>query len=155
MKEPETKTVRPALKTDILEMMDMIATFSEILNHETKALQASDYAAVDRLQPEKKLLARRYNDKVQALSTRKGEMMSLDLPTREKLVRARVQFTLLLADNMQALEAARNSAGRLVDRILETARQTVMDEKRTHYSSKGMSGAYKSATASLSMNEQL
>jgi hypothetical protein len=150
-----SKTTAAPIGGEILAMLDLIAAFSELLKHETSALKEADYAAVDMLQPEKKTLARRYHDQVQLLSSRKGDMPALDLALRERLIRARTQFTLLLSENMQALEASKNSAKRMAERILEIARESVVDERQTHYSAKGRTAAYKSATSSLSVNQEL
>lgn len=151
----KTPVQKPPLRLLIQDLMGLIDTFSNLLLRETQALGKADFASVDVLQPEKKTLARTYHDKVAALGGRSEEMTTLDLSLREKFIRARMQFTIILNDNMRALDAAKNSAGRLVARILDTARKTVIDENQTHYSAKAQTGSWKTAAMSLSIDRQL
>jgi len=146
---------KTAVTGDIAEMLKLIDAFGNLLKRETAALVAYDFKTVDALQSEKRTLAGKYQEQAQILSARRTDMAAVDLGLREKLLRARAQFTVLLNDNLRALERAKNSAGRLIERILDTARRAVINERHTHYSAKGHTGAYKSATSSLSVNETL
>jgi hypothetical protein len=110
---------------------------------------------VDTLQPAKRQMALQYQNLVVALSARKGEIGALDVTSRERLVKARTGFTIILGDNLKALETAKRSARRLVSRILDAARKTVVDEKQTNYTSGGKAQAYKTSTLSLSVDQKL
>lgn len=129
--------------------------FNILLTTETAFLKKADFKAVEALQDEKRVLARTYHDIVTSFSEVKSDMSSLDLKLREQLVTARAEFTVTLSENIRALEASKNSTKRLIDRIIETARDTVIDEKQTHYSEKGKTGSYKSATLSVSIDQSL
>ena len=156
MTEPAQKQpAKNPLRTDIEGLIGLIETFSALLAKETAALKKSDFKAVDALQNDKKRLAREYGDQVQILCARQSEISTLDTATRKKLLAARGGFSVILDENLRALDAAKNSAKRLVNRILDIARKTVVEEKQTHYSAKGQAGAYKTASMSLSLDRKL
>ena len=77
------------------------------------------------------------------------------MPLREKLVRARTAFIVILNDNMRALETMKESTQRLATRILDIARQSVTEEKHANYSQKGQMQAYKTSSLSLTMDQKL
>lgn len=136
-------------------MLKLIEDFGGLLVKETEALKKADYRLVDLLQEDKRTYAREYQAQVTALAARRDEMSQLELALRERLIKARTNFTLILNDNLRALEASRASARRLVDRILDTARKTVADENQTNYSAKGRAQAYRTASMSLSLDRSL
>lgn len=143
------------LAGEINDIMRLIEEFGSLLRRETEALKKADFAAVDTLQAPKRAMATQYQSLIVGLSSRKEEMRGLDMAAREKLVRARTQFTLILNDNLRALEAAKESTRRLVTRILDTARKAVVDEQQTNYSSRGQAQAYKTSTLSLTVDQKL
>jgi hypothetical protein len=150
-----TPAVKRPLASDIGDVMDLIDRFGALLLRETAALRKADFNAVDLLQPSKRTMAQQYTTMVSQLGNRKAEMMGLDVASRENFVKARTQFTLILNDNMKALEAAKDSTRRLVNKILDAARKTVVDEKQTNYSAQGKAQAYKTSTMSLSVDHKL
>ena len=143
------------LSTDITDVMSLIEEFGALLVRETNALRKADFNAVDLLQPRKRTMAAQYQAAVTALNTRKVDMATLDLNLRERFVTARTHFTLILNDNLKALESTKESTRRLVGKILEAARKTVVDEKQTNYSAQGRTQAYKTSTMSLSVDQKL
>lgn len=150
-----TQAKLPPLKNAVLEILDVLESFSALLKTETAALKSREFNIVDRLQPEKRLIARQYQDLVLGLGARREEMGGLEMPLREKLIRKRTDFTLLLSDNMRTLENVRHSTQRLVDKILDTARATVTDEQQTNYSSQGNKQSYKTSMLSHSIDQKL
>lgn len=143
------------LRSDVQAVLTLIDDFGALLAAETAALRKSDYKAVDRLQAAKRQYASDYQKRVSALLPRKAEIATLDMPLREQLVRKRTGFTVTLDENLRALEAAKASATRLVGKILDAARKSVVDEKQTNYSAKGKAQAYKTSTRSLSVDKNL
>lgn len=143
------------LKLQVQELLAVIAAFSNLLTKETEALKKADFKTVDTLQADKKLFAKQYQAKVEALAARKEDLLKLDLPTREKLLQERGRFNTVLSDNMYALDLAQNSTKRLVNHILDAARHSVMEEQQTNYSNLGKAATYKSATKSLSLDQSL
>jgi hypothetical protein len=146
---------KPPLKAQIHELLVLIEDFGALLERETKALMAADFKIVDALQADKKVMARRYGDLAAAVAARKEEAHALDGKMRAALVVKRTAFTKTLGRNLRALDAAKSSAGRLIDRIRELAQKAVIDENKTHYSSKGKTGSWKSATLSLTVDQSL
>jgi hypothetical protein len=149
-----TAAKRP-LAGDIAEIMSLIEDFGALLARETAALKKADFRAVDTLQPSKRQMALQYQNMVTGLSARKAEMGSLDVSLRERLVKARTSFTVILGDNLKALDIAKRSARRLVSRILDAARKSVVDERQTNYSASGQAQACKTSTLSLSVDQKL
>ena len=154
MSTATTAAKRPLI-SDVRDIMDLIEKFGALLLRETAALKKADFNAVDLLQPSKRLMALQYQNLGTELAARKAEMATLDLQARERLVAARTQFTLILNDNLKALEYAKESTRRLVGKILDAARKTVVDEKQTNYSAQGKAQAYKTSTMSLSVDHKL
>lgn len=150
-----TAAATPALRTRVLGMLGLIEEFGSLLVKETEALRKSDFRMVDLLQDDKRHLAKRYHAEVTALSERRDEMPTLEAGLQERLIKARTTFTVILNDNLRALEASRDSARRLVNRILDTARKAVTDELQTNYSAKGHTQAYKTAALSLNIDRSL
>ena len=146
---------KPSLELQIQEILTVITAFSALLIKETNALKKIDFKTVDTLQEDKKLFARQYHAGVTALSAHRKELKELDLVLREKLVKERAKFSIILEDNMEALDLAQNSSKRLVNRILEAARHAVTENRQTNYSKSGKAMAYKSASLSLSIDQSL
>ena len=142
------------IKKDVLEILKLLETFGALLVRETEAMEKADFKTVDTLQADKKDLAKLYHNSVTVLNGRKEEMSGIEISLREKLVNARTRFTQTLNENMRALDSTKNSAQRLINRILDTARQTVIDERQTNYSPKGRTASYKSATNSLNIDQK-
>lgn len=135
---------------DVLETLKILEEFGDLLKQETTALKKNDFEVVDSLQAQKKSLATKYQALVFGLAERKVEMAKLNLTLRERLVKARTEFTTILSANMRMLESVKESSRRLADRILEVARKSVVDTNQTHYTAKAHPRACK--TASMSMN---
>ena len=146
---------KPSMKLQIQEILTIITAFSTLLVKETNALKKADFKTVNTLQANKKLFAKQYHTGVTALSAHREELKELDLSLREKLVKERAKFSVILDDNMEALDLAQNSSKRLVNRILEAARHAVTEDRQTNYSKSGKAMAYKSASLSLSIDQSL
>jgi len=144
-----------AAKAAAIGILQTLDAFGALLGRETAALKKSDFPALDAMQDEKKLLANRYQEQVNALNAHRDDMTRLDLTLREKLVKARTAFTLALQENMNALESMKDSTQRLANRILDAARQAVTQETHSNYSNKGQMQAYKTSTLSLNMDQKL
>jgi len=155
MKTAPKETAKYQMKSQVQEMMAVIVAFSSLLEKETEALKKADFKTVDTLQADKKLFARQYHAKVEALAAHRNELPALELALREKLVKERSRFNTVLSDNMYALELAQNSTKRLVNHILDAARHAVMERQQTNYSSGGKATTYKTASTSLSIDQSM
>lgn len=150
----DTKQATP-IRNAVTDILKVLENFSALLNDETAALKRSDFATVDSLQENKRMIARTYHDMVTALGARAEELQSLDMPMREKLIRTRTTFTLILNDNMRVLELVKRSTQRLSERILDIARLSVVDNNQTSYGMKGNVQSYKSSTLSTQLDRSL
>lgn len=148
----DTKT---PIRNAISNILDVLATFTALLNEETAALKRSDFETVDRLQPEKRMIARLYADQVTSLSERAAEVQKIEASLQEKLIRARKIFTDTLTDNMKVLELVKLSTQRLTNRILDIARLSVVDTKQTSYGMQGHVQSYKTASLSSMVDQSL
>lgn len=144
-----------ALAATVNETLVVLEKFSGVLENETAALRASDFKTLDGLQADKRQCAAKYHELVTSLSSRGEEIKNLDLDLKEKLVKSRTRFTLLLQDNMRALETMKSTTQRLANRILEVARQTVASDQQTNYSSRGKMQSYASSTRSIAIDQSL
>ncbi len=144
-----------SLEAIVGETLTTLDGFSAILTAENEALRTSDFKKLDTLQSEKRAYASKYHELVVKLTDRRSDMSLLNSTSKQKLVEARTAFTLLLQDNMRALELMKNSTQRLANRILEVARQSVAQEQQTGYSAKGNLHSYASSGRSLSLDHNL
>ena len=151
----KTRAPKTAIRLEVDELLSVINAFSNLLQKETTALKEANYEVIDNLQSDKKLFAKQYEAKVNALVSRRDEILALDLPTREKLAAQRTLFNEVLEKNMHALELAQGSNKRLVHYILESARSYVSKERETNYSNTAVTNTYKSALRSTSVDEVL
>ena len=152
---PKKENVKLALRTQVQEILAVMLAFSNLLIKETAALKKADFKTVDTLQADKKLFAKQYEAKITALANYREELPNLELALREKLIKERLNFNKVLDDNMKALDIAQNSTKRLINRILEAARGAVVDQRQTNYSSAGKAMAYKSASMSMNIDQNM
>ena len=152
---PKKETTRLSVKVQVQEILAIMLAFSNPLIKETAALNKADFKTVDKLQADKKLFAKQYEAKITALADYRAELPNLDLSLREKLMKERLRFNALLDENMNALNLAQNSTKRLVNRILEAARQAVVDDRQTNYSKHGKAMSYKSASMSINIDQNM
>ena len=152
---PKKENVKVALRTQVQEILAVMLAFSNLLVKETAALKKADFKTVDTLQADKKLFAKQYEAKITALANYREELPNLELALREKLIKERLNFNKVLDDNMKALDIAQNSTKRLINRILEAARGAVVDQRQTNYSSAGKAMAYKSASMSMNIDQNM
>ena len=151
----KTGPASPALKNDIMNVLELIQKFGSLLEKETTALRKADFKAVDAFQEEKKQMAKSYQTHVAGLCDKKADILNIEMTLREKLVKARIHFSAILNDNLRALDAAKDSSKRLVDRILEAAREASMEDKTNAYTARGRMNTQSKSPLSISMNQQL
>ncbi|MCK5659057.1 MAG: hypothetical protein KAH96_04185, partial [Alphaproteobacteria bacterium] len=97
---------KPPLSLQVQETLIVISAFSNLLVKETKALKKANFKTIKTLQADKKLLAKQYHANITALSARREELQELDLALREKLNKERASFSVILEENLQALDLA-------------------------------------------------
>lgn len=144
-----------ALRGDVMNVLSVLDDFSHLLKQETEALRKNDFQTVDALQAHKREVAKRYHDMITLLSTQPNALMSVEPTLRDRLVKARTDFTRLLQENLTVLENVKKSTQRLVDKILDVARQSVTDERHHAYAASGKAQAARSSSLSLSIDKSL
>lgn len=145
----------PDARSEVAAFTTLMTEFGNLLERETQALKAVEFASVDALQADKRQMARRYHDGAQTLLSMKEQIAALDVKSKESMIIARTKFTKILHDNMIAMEAVKSSAGRLVERIRSAMVDEVINERQTHYSSSGQVGSWQSAATSISLDSRL
>ncbi|HCS23225.1 MAG TPA: hypothetical protein PLW48_08370 [Alphaproteobacteria bacterium] len=150
---PAAKT--DALRGDVMNVLSVLDDFSNLLQQETGALRKNDFDTVEGLQAHKRELAKRYHDMIVQLAAEPKALLNVEPGLRDKLVRARTDFTRLLQENLSVLENVKKSTQRLVDKILDAARQSVTDERHHAYAASGKAQAARSTSLSLSLDQSL
>jgi len=153
--QTEPTTTKVTIEKQIEELLSIVTSFSTLLENETAAIKSYKFKEVSELQENKKFHAVRYEEKIKALNERREELMSVDIQTRERLQKERIKFGTVLEKNKKALQNAQESAKRLANFILDTARKTVTADNQTNYSLTGQAQTFKSATNSLSIDQTL
>jgi hypothetical protein len=143
------------LRGDVLNVLSVLDDFSALLTAETAALKKNDFKAVDALQAHKRELAKRYHDMIVTLAAKPETLSGVEVPLRERLIKARTEFTRLLQENLTVLENMKKSTQRLVDRILDVARQSVTEDRHHAYAHTGKAEAARSTSLSLSLDKSL
>lgn len=144
-----------ALRGEVMDVLAVLNDFSALLTAETAALKKSDFKVVDGLQNDKRALAKRYHEMIVQLSARPDALTHVEEGLRDRLLRARTDFTRLLQENLTVLENVKKSTQRLVDRILDVARQTVTDDRHHAYAATGKTQAARSSSLSLTIDQSL
>lgn len=150
---PAAKT--DALRGDVMNVLSVLDDFSNLLQQETGALRKNDFDTVEGLQAHKRELAKRYHDMIVQLAAEPKALLNVEPGLRDKLVLARTDFTRLLQENLSVLENVKKSTQRLVDKILDAARQSVTDERHHAYAASGKAQAARSTSLSLSLDQSL
>ncbi len=151
----QTATHTLPLRTEVLNILTVLENFSKLLMDETLALKKADFQTMDHLQPQKREIAKAYQVMVTSLSQRQSEMSGLEGELRERLIMTRMRFTHILQDNMLALETMKRSTQRLVNRILDVARDSVTEDTHHKYSASGKMQSVKSSSLSLNLDQKL
>lgn len=152
-KDNAMTTEETTIQEEVQMMLDLLDSFTVLLEAETDALRSTQFEVVERLQDDKKSLAGMYKKQVTTLHDRGDEVATVDPSMKEKLIRARTQFTAVLQENLQALDAVRNSCQRLVNGIVRAARDAVVDQP--NYSAAGRTGGAGAGPVSISVNTTL
>jgi len=141
------------IQDDVNLLLDLILEFSELLTTETNALRLAAFKTVDGLQARKKELAQEYQNVVVILQNRKMEIAQLEKHLRDTVTTARTQFTKILHDNLNAIESVKASSKRIVDRIIESAREAVETKSSPNYNATGYNHSG-NAPVSISIDQQ-
>lgn len=125
MQDPAKNMTPEAAVQDMLQFLKVFAAF---LEEETEALRAAEYDRADDMQHRKKELSHQYQSRIQVLVNRKEEIQKMPEQIKEMIIQARLAFSKVLTENLQAIDGVRQSSQRMVNRILESARESVSED---------------------------
>ena len=127
------------------------------LNQETEAVTQNNRDAANALQDQKINLMEQYRSLSESLERDKTILDSLDESIRKHLRKIGDEFQTALKDNAMAVKAAHNAVTRLMDRIMTTARRTVMEGQQQYNSKGAFSGGHGShnGVTPTQINEEL
>jgi hypothetical protein len=139
-----------------LSVERVLSKLTICLNQETEAVIQNNRAAAHALQEEKIKLMEEYRSLSENLERDQSILESLDKDVRAHLKTISSEFQIALKENAIAIKAAHNAVGRLMDRIMTTARRAVMDGQQ-QYNAKGAltGGMSKGALIPTKLNEEL
>lgn len=141
------------LEMKVAKTLDAVENFSQFLEQETKTLADADYKTFSSMQDAKVLLAQQYQDAILAFETDLPQMSSLNDTLKDKLRKMHTRYTAAAEANQKALLAAKNVTERMVNLIMNAAKQTVMDGPA--YSAAGRQGISEKLPIHFKLNEVL
>ncbi len=131
--------------------------FAELLELETSLLREAKFEDAKELKHLKKEFTVQYQKHVQMLLNRKEEISVMPKELKDKIVKKRSEFSIILDENMKVINSVKQASQRLIDKIIETARDAVIQEKT--YGANGVADKSladgKNAPVSISINETL
>lgn len=141
------------LEMKIATTLDAVENFSRFLEQETAALAKADYNTFSAMQDGKILLAQQYQDAILAFESDLPDMRTLDDATKNKLRKAHQRYVEAADANQKTLLASKNVTERMVNLIMNAAKQTVMDGPA--YSAAGKQGISEKLPIHFKLNEVL
>ena len=145
---------RRPIEVEVNEMIKLMHDLSLVLEQENEFLHKAKFKQAEELQANKRTHVETYKAKLAALFERKDEFSALDETLAERLVVTRTNFLQLLNKNLRILSTAKESSRRLVQRILDTARNTV--ETKPNYCAAGsMQSSNPTSATSVRFNQEL
>lgn len=131
----------------VQELIRTVNNLEKCLRQENEALEKSDVPSFLALQDRKIEVTHKYNDAMQQLLSRKGELKALPPEQKQALLEARETFAALTRDNLAHIERMRGSIERLNGHIMHSARRHA-GKRGVNYSPRGH---IQKETRSLSM----
>ena len=153
-KTAAANTPRRPIEIEVNEMIKLMHDLSLLLEQENTLLHKAKFRQAEELQNDKRSRVEDYKAKLAALFERKDEFSSLDDTLAERLVVTRTNFLKLLNNNLRILSTAKESSRRLVQRILDTARETV-ETKPNYNANAGMMASNPQSATSVRFNQEL
>lgn len=138
-----------------LSIERILTRLTDCLNRETEAVKSSDTRAVTALQEEKLSLMEQYQSLSERLNRENGSLNDLDTNIREHLRAVSTAFQDALTRNLIALQAGHQAVTRLMDRIMTTARRTIMQDQQKYNAKGALADAPGGITIPTKLNETL
>lgn len=126
------------------------------LLQEAEAVTQNNRDAAAALQDQKIRLMEQYRALSESLSRDPTVLETLDESIHSHLKKISAEFQSALKINAQAIKAAHNSVTRLMDRIMTTARRTVMDGQQQYNAQGALTGGVVNGTLTpTKLNQEL
>lgn len=133
----------------------ILTRLTKCLNTETDAVKSNDTKALVALQSEKMALLEQYQGLSERLSKDGSSLNNLDSHIREHLKVVSAGFQEATAKNLQALQSGHNAITRLLNRIMETARKTMMQDHQKYNAKGALAENPKGTSIPTKLNETL
>ena len=126
------------------------------LEQETKAILENKQGLVQELHKEKLTLMEQYRSLSEGLERDKDGLNGLDDDIRAHLKEVSARFQTALQDNLKAIKSAHNAVGRLMDRIMTTARRALMQDQQQYNAHGALTGGgHKGSMMPTRVDQQL
>lgn len=137
----------------MIEMMYIIDHFRTMLIKESEALESADSTSFLALQDDKLTIARKYEQGMEQMLTRKEELRKADPSLKQRLIKMQQGFHDIAERNKGGLERMAAGTARLHKRIMEAACESALNETRFAYSAAGQ--VRSAGKASIGISEQV
>lgn len=153
----KTRTPRPdtapSAETALRDVAETTLALCATVEEETEALRRSDLIAFARLQEPKLDRAQRWHEALTALQARREELAGISADLRARLEGLRTELARAFAENLETVERAHRSVGRLHGRIMAITRREVEEKTRINYSKTGSMAANRKKAVSMGIAE--
>jgi|GEM_PF-2228147 len=141
---------------DIAMAIERILTqLTQCLNTETEAVKANNTQTLIVLQSEKMALLEQYQGMSERLRKDGDALNNLDSDIRAHLKSVSATFQEAISKNLQALQSGHDAITRLLDRIMETARKTMLQDRQKYNAKGALADNSKGSNVPTKLNETL
>lgn len=117
---------------------NLITELQEVLQQETQALKDANIREALTLQDKKIKLVQRYQELAERAKQQQAVLKASQSPIKEEIRTLEKDFKTCTKDNLNALSNGKSSLERLVNRMLESIRKTVKQDKFAYNASGGL-----------------
>ncbi len=136
----------------VTEFLRVISLFGDLLTQETQLLRQAKFEDAKALKDEKDNMAKLYQSLVETMAAHRAqikEQISDDL--RQNVIFARTEFTGVLHKNMEAIENAKKTSQRIINRIIDSAREATSTDP--NYNARGVAQNATQNAISISIDQ--
>lgn len=138
-----------------LSIERVLTRLTKCLNSETEAVKTNNTDILAELQSEKLALMEQYQGLSERLNSDGDGLSNLDNHIREHLRAVSTAFQDAMTRNMKTLQSGHQAVTRLLDRIMTTARKTVMQDQQKYNAKGALADAPKGMSIPTKLNETL
>jgi len=137
-----------------LKLERLLKRLITCMTQETLAMQCHNHEVSGKMAQEKTMLMNNYRNLHKDLLANPDIIRNADTDIQNHLKTIIAEFEVVLCDNIKAVYSGRNAVGRLINRILQKARDTASPSHK-HYNAKGqmVDGDLKSGMTPVRIND--